>query len=207
MAILSSYIFWIIVGAIIIVLALIGYLAEGTEFANKALKKKKSDVTTPVVSEEVLVKSDLPVEVLKVPETPSAWTDASMQKDEKMEVVHKETSIDDWVNIPNVNEIPKISKEEIEGAMKNTSDEASKDDSDEASKDASTQSLDDNSADSSNSESTPEATDDSLEGQTNESNQDLSSQEMFPEITPADLEPEITPIVETEENNNDSVWK
>ena len=43
MGVLTSWTFWIILGVIVLVMALIGYLAEGTDFANKALEKKPKE--------------------------------------------------------------------------------------------------------------------------------------------------------------------
>ena len=181
MAIISSYIFWIIISAIIIVLALIGYLAEGTEFANKALKKQKNDVAK---TDTGVVEADLPVEVLKVKDDPSAWTGDVPAVDERQETEHKVDSVDDWMNTPNVNEIPKISKEEVQKAMDNS----------------------DSLASSQNSESEE---DDINSKDIVTSNQDIfdDSQEMFPDIKPEDLEPIDSVPEGNQDTDTDTVWK
>lgn len=136
MYILTSPTFWIIIGAIILIMALIGYLAEGTDFANKALDKTKKEnnpapttvsevVPTPIninaesqpssnISENQnngIVSTDSPIEVLNVQGEPSAWTDDAPKVDEKMETVHNVTSLDDWSVIPNTTELPEVKLE------------------------------------------------------------------------------------------------
>ena len=178
MTIISSYIFWVIVAAIIIVLAAIGYLAEGTEFANKALNKKKNDA---VQTDTGLVKADLPVEVLKVQDAPSAWTGDVPIASERQERVHTETSIDDWINVPNNISAPKIEKKDIQKAMKNDNN------------------PDINVSDASKNESNDIEADG--QGIFDE------SQEMFPDIKPEDLEPleSVNPV--NQDAGEDTVWK
>lgn len=184
MAIMSSYIFWVIVAAIIIVLALIGYLAEGTEFANKALNKKNSNLGK---TDTGVVQADLPVEVLKVQDIPSAWTGDIPVVDERQETVHKVDSIDDWMNIPNVSEAPKVAKEDIQKAMNNSNSSADTQNSDVNATDEEKKDLE----------------------RTSDDAQDIfdNSQEMFPDIKQDDLEPVVSPSTDNQDIDTETVWK
>ena len=179
MAIVSSYIFWVIVAAIIIVLALIGYLAEGTEFANKALHKKNGDLEQ---TDTGVVKADLPVEVLKVQENPSAWTGDVPIASERQEMIHKVDSTDDWMNVPNVKDAPKVTTEDVQKAMDDNKDFSN-----------SAQNNNENVSD--------------VDDANSQENQDIfdDSQEFFPDIKPEDLEP--MKSASTDNQDVDTVWK
>ncbi len=92
MTFLTNWVFWVIVIAIIIIMALIGYLAEGTELDSKSKKKnKETNTETPKNVEEVALVTET--------NEPSAWT-GEIQKDERHEQTHDVPSIDDWTTIP-----------------------------------------------------------------------------------------------------------
>jgi len=91
MTFLTNWVFWAIVIVIVILLAIIGYLAEGTTLGPKN-KKKQQQQNNP----------EKDVEEIKITEennAPSAWT-GEIKKDERHEQVHDVPSIDDWTNIP-----------------------------------------------------------------------------------------------------------
>ncbi len=187
MNILTSPTFWIIIGAIVLIMALIGYLAEGTDLANKALNKKTKEkketveevIPTPVADINAkifpdqswqtnldnqlgnsVVAADAPIEVLKVQEEPNAWSDNAPKIDERQETVHTVPTVDDWSMIPNDSQTPSTDLPEVQ--------------------------LDNlNKADMSN------------------------DSEMFPDIKPSDLETPVS-IEEPEvinNNSNEDIWK
>ncbi len=140
MNILTSTTFWIILGAIILLMAIVGYLAEGTDFASKALNKKTKDKKEkgksdpkpvpevssqpPLSAEEnsnatltsiPVVATDAPVEVLKVEDgSPSAWTDDIPKEDVRHEVIHNVPSIDDWSTMPTGDALPEVKLDRLE---------------------------------------------------------------------------------------------
>lgn len=123
MEILTNWMFWIILFAIIFVMALIGYLSEGTDFAKKALakipkeekpkkeepKEKIEEPTLDVMPENAGLATmvdntpaDPSVEVLNV-EGDNVWNDNVTPKDETAETVYNAPA-DDWSFIPMTNE-------------------------------------------------------------------------------------------------------
>jgi len=99
MTFLTNWVFWAIVIVIVILLAIIGYLAEGTTLGPKN-KKKQQQQNNP----------EKDVEEIKITEennAPSAWT-GEIKKDERHEQVHDVPSVDDWSTIPTDTMIPSI---------------------------------------------------------------------------------------------------
>ena len=75
------YIIWIIVIAIVIIMAIVGYMAEHTKEGKETTKIKEENID-------------------KVENENSTWTSNAPVKDEKQEIEHKVPSIDDWSKIP-----------------------------------------------------------------------------------------------------------
>lgn len=220
MSVLTSWTFWVILGVIVLVMALIGYLAEGTDFANKALEKKpkekkvkeepvkeikpksfdelKNEIPAEaglgtLASGEV-VDVDKPIEVLNVgDETPSAWTEETPVEDERQETVVNVPTIDDWSVIPESGELPEVKLDNLEPTTET---------------------------------SEPVEEPMTVEEPVQEVTSETVDSDIFPDIKPSDLEPtpEITvesdpfeeaPVVmepgtedKAEENKNDEdVWK
>lgn len=103
MAFFTSWIFWVIVAAIVVIMAIIGYLAEGTKLGSKSKNKQNEEKENKEEVEEILVAEET--------NAPSAWT-GEVKKDERHEQVHDVPSVDDWTNIPTdtVAETPAIEK-------------------------------------------------------------------------------------------------
>jgi len=91
MAIFTNWIFWIIIAAIVVIMAIIGYLAEGTKLDSKSKAKQKEHEDKKEKVEEISITEET--------NEPSAWT-GEVKKDERHEQVHDVPSIDDWTNIP-----------------------------------------------------------------------------------------------------------
>jgi len=138
MEILTNWMFWVILFAIIFVMALIGYLSEGTEFAKKALakipkeKKPKKEKPKEKVEEPSLdvmpesaglatmvdntpTDASTNVEVLKV-DGDNVWSD-NVPKDETAETVYNAPA-DDWSFIPMTDE-PKATEPLNENVVSN----------------------------------------------------------------------------------------
>ena len=88
MGILNNAIFWFILIAIAVVLAVIGFIADKTDFNKKNKKEKKVD---KAVSDK---------------NAPSAWTGEIKKEDERKERVYKVASVDDWSSMPEVEKTP-----------------------------------------------------------------------------------------------------
>ena len=91
MTFLTNWVFWVIVITIIILMAIIGYLAEGTELGPKSKRKPKEEQKESNNVEEISVTEEA--------NEPSAWT-GEITKDERHEQVHDVPSLDDWTNMP-----------------------------------------------------------------------------------------------------------
>ncbi len=96
MAFLTNWIFWAILVAIIVVLAIIGYLAEGTKLGRKQAEKQTTVTPNPSAVNETSTEAAAPA--------PSAWTGEIKKEDTRHETVHQASSIDDWTKMPGVNE-------------------------------------------------------------------------------------------------------
>ena len=86
MEIFTSMTFWVIIVVIIVLLAIVGYVAEGTILAGKKQEKKE--------------KEEKPNE-----EKPSAWTDSTLETDDKQETVYN-TADQSWLEMPDVINAP-----------------------------------------------------------------------------------------------------
>ncbi len=154
MNILTSWTFWVILGAIILIMALIGYLAEGTDFAKKALTKepkkeklkkektKKENIISaaPIPEQTALpietaednfvVSVDKPVEVLNVGDeiTPDSWDAVIPKVDTTFEKVHNEPSLNDWSTIPS--SLPEVQLDNLETPEENVFPEVKQNDLD-----------------------------------------------------------------------------
>lgn len=117
MNVLSNPIFWLLVGAIVFIMALIGYLAEGTELAKKVSKKpkaKKEDKKTSkavpdVVPENVTLSNLVQNNENITPPTeaaPSAWSGEIKKEDEKKETTYVVPAADDWSTMPTSDMVP-----------------------------------------------------------------------------------------------------
>ncbi|MBQ9011065.1 MAG: hypothetical protein IJ093_00235 [Bacilli bacterium] len=112
MAILTNLIFLLLVGAIVIILALIGYLAEGTKLFKTTKKTKQEPAKqqpTPKPTPAIVggskipvgvpvVTADWPVEVLNIKDT--LWSDDAPKPDPNQTVVHEVPKDDDWTTMP-----------------------------------------------------------------------------------------------------------
>ena len=93
MTFLTNWVFWAILGVIIVLMAIVGYLAEGTELLKKKDKKVKKEKVTEITTP-----------TNPAPAQPSAWTGEVKKEDEHQEQVYTVPSINDWSTIPTVNE-------------------------------------------------------------------------------------------------------
>ncbi len=102
MEILTDKTFWIIIGAIILLMAIVGYLADGMELTKKSREKpKKEKKKTKEEKEEIpLVNSDYPIEILKTDETPNAWTGNIETEDKNETKIYDTAGSDDWQGLP-----------------------------------------------------------------------------------------------------------
>ena len=107
MNVLTNPIFWLLIGAIVFVMALIGYLAEGTELAKKASKKtekedKKPSKAVPDVIPEAVTLNNLVQNTIAPTEqgAPSAWSGEIKKEDEKKETTYEVPAADDWSVMP-----------------------------------------------------------------------------------------------------------
>ena len=90
-----SYIIWIVITVVIIIMAIIGYVAE------HAGEKSEEDKAIDAFLEDTELK-----------EGAATWSKDAKSNDEKQETEHKVASIDDWSNIPKVEEtLPKEKSE------------------------------------------------------------------------------------------------
>ena len=101
----SNWAFWIIIAVIIVMLAIIGYLAEGTELGPKKKNKKKNETKVTGEVEEINITEET--------NAPSAWT-GEIKKDERHEQVHDVPTIDDWSSIPTDLQIQPEKTEDID---------------------------------------------------------------------------------------------
>ena len=81
-----------IIFSIIAIMAIIGYLVEGSNTDNKKKDKKKEQKEEKV--NEVTIEEDVPA--------PSAWTGEIKVEDPTHEQVHTVSTIDDWSMMPQV---------------------------------------------------------------------------------------------------------
>lgn len=93
MTFLTNWVFWAILGVIIVLMAIVGYLAEGTDLLKKKDKKPKKEKVTEVTTPENTDSNQ-----------PSAWTGEVKKEDEHHEQVYTVPSVDDWSAIPTVND-------------------------------------------------------------------------------------------------------
>lgn len=129
MNVLTNPIFWLIIGAIIIVMALIGYLAEGTELAKKATKKtekedKKTSKAVPEVIPEPVTLNSLvqnsennltennSITNVNEQNAPSAWSGEIQKEDEKKETNYVVPAADDWTVMPTTEQLPQVNLED-----------------------------------------------------------------------------------------------
>lgn len=95
MAFLTSWIFWAVLGAIILIIAIIGYLSDNSE------DKKVTTNTAP---------QNTSVPEITTPTTPAPansvaeglWSDKAPKSDEKQETIHTVSSVDDWSQMPQI---------------------------------------------------------------------------------------------------------
>ena len=90
MNIFASLVFWIVVVAIVVIMAIIGYLADKTDLKNKNEKKETGDV--PEISPVKSVADE-------------TWSDEAKPIDERQEVVHSVSSMDDWSVMPQADDL------------------------------------------------------------------------------------------------------
>ncbi len=90
MELLTNWIFWAIIVAIVIVMAIIGYLAEGTALGSKKSRKKQGQANTSEVNE--INTEDAPA--------PSAWTGEVKAADKTHEQIHEVPTAEDWTTLP-----------------------------------------------------------------------------------------------------------
>lgn len=117
MAVLTSWTFWLLVGTIIVIITLIGYLAEGTDLVKKQKKSKLKQKTQPEPVQEIstppivvggskipvgvsVVTSDGPVEILNIKDV--LWSDDAPKPDPTQTTIHNVSSIDDWTSMPEI---------------------------------------------------------------------------------------------------------
>lgn len=104
MAFLTNYKFWIIFAILLVLLAIVGYLAENTGIIKKKQDKKpeKTNEKVKEVVQEVtytpLVEVDTPIETLNINDE---WSD-NTKKDDKQEQTYQAPA-DDWMNLPDMN--------------------------------------------------------------------------------------------------------
>lgn len=119
MTVLTSWTFWLIISAIIIVMALIGYLAEGTDLVKKQEKPKTDNIPVPEIKEEkpelpvekqAVVSADSPIEILNIQNEPTIWSDNAVMPDERQEQVHNVPTQDNWMEMPVINNTNDISQ-------------------------------------------------------------------------------------------------
>ena len=117
MAVFTTSTFWVIVGIIIVLLALIGYLAEGTDIIKTKKTAKKETQNSEETAEENMhtpviiggsklpigvsvVRSDGPIEILNVKDT--LWSDDFKMPDPTQTTIHDVPSMDDWSSMPEI---------------------------------------------------------------------------------------------------------
>ncbi len=193
MNVLTSPTFWIIIGAIILIMALIGYLAEGTDLANKALSKKpkenkgKEEPKTTV--EEVVPIATAGISPSAIPGQEQWQTNLDNQFNNSV------VAADAPIEVLNVKEEPSAWSDDIPKV----------DDRQETIHNVPT--IDDWSMMPTNN---PEASTELPEIQLDNPNKTEANEEMFPDIKPGDLEPSQL-VGEPEINNSASsdsdIWK
>lgn len=122
MEILTDKTFWIIIGVIILLMAIVGYLADGMDLTKNKKEKPKKEKNKKLKEKEIeeipLVNSDYPVEVLKTDETPNAWTGNIETKDKNETQIYNLTAGDDWQGLPtletNTNEYSETPQNDID---------------------------------------------------------------------------------------------
>ena len=82
-----NYIVWIIIAIVVVVMAIIGYVAENK---NKPKTKKAKENNIPEVN----------IAQIEAKEGANTWSKNAAPKDEKQEKEHKVATIDDWSKIP-----------------------------------------------------------------------------------------------------------
>ena len=102
-----NYIIWIVIGAIFVIMAIIGYVAEHS--GNKNVRKEQVNIPEVNVSN------------IETKEETATWSLNAKPKDEKQEILHKVPSMDDWTKIPSTEDkLPEVKldvpKEEVKGA-------------------------------------------------------------------------------------------
>lgn len=83
----------IIIGAIIVIMAIIGYIADKKGMAKKPVKEERPQVK---------------------PQEPQieTWSEDAKPKDERQETIHKVPTMDDWASLPeNENQLPEVDLE------------------------------------------------------------------------------------------------
>lgn len=112
-----SYIIWIVVGAIVVIMAIIGYVAE-----NKGKNEKVKKERIPEVN----------VQEIEAKEGAATWSKDAKPKDEKQEIEHKVASVDDWSKIPTTEDkLPEVKLDALKDEPKEEEKEESKQENEE----------------------------------------------------------------------------
>lgn len=192
MNILTSPTFWIIIGAIVLIMALIGYLAEGTDLANKALNKKTKEKKEK--EEKQTVEEVIPTPVADI--NAKIFPDQSWQTNLDNQLGNSVVAADAPIEVLKVQEEPNAWSDnapKIDERQETVHTVPTVDDWSMIPNDSQTPSTD-----------LPEVQLDNL------NKADMSNDsEMFPDIKPSDLETPVS-IEEPEvinNNSNEDIWK